>query len=162
MMAMISPALEAFTESLSTLKFANRAKQIKNSAKINEDLDQKSLLGKYERELKRAQGQELDERTKNLVDKRALLQVDEQRRKAEADKLRAITELEQRSQEFLKGKKEKMDLEERINAMQSQLLRRQRRRRAKTRGDHGVSRHASGGARTHTHRVRKQAARARG
>ena len=33
MMAMISPALEAFTESLSTLKFANRAKHIKNSAR---------------------------------------------------------------------------------------------------------------------------------
>ena len=52
-MAMISPALEAFTESLSTLKFANRAKHIKNSARVNEDLDQKSLLRKYERELKR-------------------------------------------------------------------------------------------------------------
>ena len=121
MMAMISPALEAFTESLSTLKFANRAKHIKNTAKVNEDLDQKSLLRKYERELKRLR-QELEERTKNLVDKRALLQLDEQRRKAEADKLRAITELEQRSQEFLKEKKEKKDLEERINAMQSQML----------------------------------------
>ena len=32
-MAMISPALEAFTESLSTLKFANRAKHIKNTAR---------------------------------------------------------------------------------------------------------------------------------
>lgn len=44
MMAMISPALEAFMESLSTLKFANRAKNIKNEARVNEDLDQKSLL----------------------------------------------------------------------------------------------------------------------
>jgi hypothetical protein len=48
MMAMISPAFEAFAESLSTLKFANRAKNIKNQAHINEDLDEKvreSLLG---------------------------------------------------------------------------------------------------------------------
>lgn len=44
MMAMISPALEAMMESLSTLKFANRAKNIKNEAKVNEDLDHKSLL----------------------------------------------------------------------------------------------------------------------
>jgi hypothetical protein len=121
MMAMISPALEAFTESLSTLKFANRAKHIKNSARVNEDLDQKSLLRKYERELKRLR-LELDERTKNLVDKRALLQLDERRRKAEADKLRAITELEHRSQEFLKEKREKSELEAKIDAMQSQLL----------------------------------------
>lgn len=52
MMAMVSPALEAFLESLSTLKFANRAKRIKNLARINEDLDQKALLRRYERELK--------------------------------------------------------------------------------------------------------------
>jgi len=44
MMAMISPALEAFNENLSTLKFANRAKNIKNDPRINEDLDQKVFL----------------------------------------------------------------------------------------------------------------------
>ena len=41
---MISPAFEALVESVSTLKFANRAKNIKNEAKVNEDLDQKSLV----------------------------------------------------------------------------------------------------------------------
>jgi kinesin family protein 3/17 len=46
MMAMISPALEAMLESLSTLKFANRAKNIKNEPRINEDVDQKSLVRK--------------------------------------------------------------------------------------------------------------------
>eukprot|EP00644_Phytophthora_capsici_P006277 jgi/Phyca11/8964/fgenesh1_pm.PHYCAscaffold_32_\ len=51
MMAMVSPALEAMTESLSTLKFANRAKHIKNEARVNEDLDQKSLLRKYEQKI---------------------------------------------------------------------------------------------------------------
>ena len=39
MMAMISPTHEAFAESVSTLKFATRAKKIKNEAKINEDVD---------------------------------------------------------------------------------------------------------------------------
>ena len=52
MMAMVSPALEAILESVSTLKFANHAKNIKNEARINEDMDQRSLLRKYERELK--------------------------------------------------------------------------------------------------------------
>lgn len=41
MMAMISPALESFGESLSTLKFAHRAKHITNQARINEDVDEK-------------------------------------------------------------------------------------------------------------------------
>ena len=119
--AMVAPALEAYAESLSTLKFANRAKEIKNKAKLNEDLDQKSLLRKYERELRQLRS-ELDERTRDLVDKRRLLEADEQRRKAEADKLRAITELEMRSKEFLVEKQEKRDLEKRIAELQSQLL----------------------------------------
>jgi kinesin family protein 3/17 len=38
-MAMISPSIEAFNESISTLKFANRAKNIKNTPIVNQDLD---------------------------------------------------------------------------------------------------------------------------
>lgn len=39
MMAMISPAFDGYSESISTLKFATWAKKIKNTAKINEDVD---------------------------------------------------------------------------------------------------------------------------
>jgi len=39
MMAMITPSFISFNESLSTLKFATRAKKIKNDATINQDLD---------------------------------------------------------------------------------------------------------------------------
>jgi hypothetical protein len=121
MMAMISPALEAFVESLSTLKFANRAKSIKNEARVNEDLDQKSLLRRYERELKRLR-LELEERSRNVVDKRRLLELDEQRRRAELDKMAAIRALEARSREFLREKEEKRRLEGRISALESQML----------------------------------------
>ncbi len=41
MMAMVSPSFDAFSETLSTLKFANRAKNIQNEARVNEDLDEK-------------------------------------------------------------------------------------------------------------------------
>lgn len=51
MLTMISPAPEAFQESLSSLKFAERAKKIRNKPLINEDLDQKALIRKYEHEL---------------------------------------------------------------------------------------------------------------
>ncbi|GMH54526.1 hypothetical protein TL16_g01691 [Triparma laevis f. inornata] len=122
MMAMISPALEAMVESVSTLKFANRAKNIKNEPKVNEDLDQKSLLRKYERELKRLRA-ELEEKNKNVVDKRHLLEVDEQRRRAEADKMAAIRALEARSLEFMKEKEEKKKLEERIAMLTDQMIR---------------------------------------
>ncbi|KAF1794056.1 P-loop containing nucleoside triphosphate hydrolase [Phytophthora cactorum] len=121
MMAMVSPALEAMTESLSTLKFANRAKHIKNEARVNEDLDQKSLLRKYERELKRLRA-ELEERSRNVVDKRRLLELDEQRRRAEEDKMAAIRALEERSREFMLEKEEKKRLEQRISALTSQMM----------------------------------------
>jgi len=121
MMCMISPALEAFPESLSTLKFANRAKNIRNIATVNEDMDQRTLLKKYERELRRLR-QELAQRSKDLVDKRRLLELEEQKKRAEADKLAAITALEQRSREFMVEKEHKRHLEQRINSMQSQLL----------------------------------------
>ena len=63
MMAMISPSSDAYGESLSTLKFATRAKKIRNEAKINEDCDQQGLLRKYEIELKKLKF-ELNEKNK--------------------------------------------------------------------------------------------------
>ena len=53
---------------------------------------------------------------------RARGQVEEQKRRAEADKLAAITALEQRSREFMAEKEAKRRLEARISGMQSQLL----------------------------------------
>ena len=57
MIATISPAPESYTESLSTLKYANRAKNIKNDAVVNEDVGQKGLIKRYERELERLREQ---------------------------------------------------------------------------------------------------------
>lgn len=48
--------------------------------------------------------------------------MEEQKRRAERDKLAAISALEERSREFMQEKKEKETLERRINGMQSQLL----------------------------------------
>jgi kinesin family protein 3/17 len=125
MMAMISPAFESMLETISTLKFANRAKNIRNEARVNEDLDQKSLLRKYERELKQLRA-ELEERSKNVVDKRRLLEVDDLRRRAEADKMAAIRALEARSLEFMHEKEEKKKLEARIASLMGQMIRGER------------------------------------
>jgi len=121
MMAMVSPAVEAFQESLSTLKFANRAKNIKNEAYVNEDLDEKALLRRYERELKKLRG-ELEARSRNVVDKRKMIELEEKRRRAEEDKLKALNHMEQLSHDLLLEKKQKMMLEDKIKEMSSQLL----------------------------------------
>ena len=65
MMAMISPSGEGFGESISTLKFATRAKKIKNEARINEDVDQRALLRKYEVELRKLK-MELNEKNRHI------------------------------------------------------------------------------------------------
>jgi len=90
MIAMISPAIDSYSESLSTLKFANRAKHIKNEAKINEDLDQKAELRKYERELKVLR-HALSEANRSMAESRRALDSQEQKRALEREK---ITELE--------------------------------------------------------------------
>lgn len=66
---------------------------------------------RYERELKTLRA-ELEARSRNVVDKRRLLELDEQRKRAEEDKMTAIKALEVRSQEFMREKEEKKKLEQ--------------------------------------------------
>lgn len=120
-MAMISPAVEAFSESLSTLKFAHRAKCIKNAPRVNEDVDHRTLLRKYEKELRKLRA-ELQSRGKDLVDKRLVLQLEEARRREQADKIAAISALERQSAEIARQKAAMAALQHRIESMQSQLL----------------------------------------
>ena len=114
MMAMISPALEAYVESLSTPKFANRAKNIKNEAHLNEDLDQKALLRKYEKEIKKLRS-ELEQKTKTVGDKRRLLQLQHQKEQAEKDKESVLIQLQLQSEEFMRAKEDKERLEQRLS-----------------------------------------------
>jgi kinesin family protein 3/17 len=95
MMAMVSPALEAFGESLSTLRFAHRAKSIHNNAHVNEDVDASTMLRRYETELRRLRA-ELRTLKKDVVDKRQLDVVEEKVRRAEEDKAMALNALEER------------------------------------------------------------------
>ncbi|CAE7352846.1 KIF3B [Symbiodinium natans] len=65
MMAMVSPAAEAFAESLSTLKFAQRAKGVITTPQVNEDLDPWTLTRRYEAEIRRLRS-ELAERSQEV------------------------------------------------------------------------------------------------
>ena len=121
MMAMISPALEHYSETVSTLKFANRAKNIKNKAVVNQDLNEKALLRKYEKELKRLKA-ELAEKSKNVIDKSQLIELQEQKNRAERDKMTAIQYLEKISQDLEREKLEKQQLMKQIEEMNSKLL----------------------------------------
>lgn len=65
---------------------------------------------------------ELEERNKHLIDKSRLMQLEEDKRRAEQDKHAAIAALEIRSREFFQEREEKKKLEEKINNINSQLL----------------------------------------
>ena len=52
LIATISADSRRCAETLSTLGFASRTKQIRNIAAVNEDLDETGLLRKYEREIR--------------------------------------------------------------------------------------------------------------
>ncbi|CAD8043079.1 unnamed protein product [Paramecium primaurelia] len=119
-MAMISPAIDAFGESLSTLKFANRAKTIKNTPIVNQDGDQGALLRKYQLEIQKLK-QELEERSKqpleNLVN-----ELEKEKQKALEDKQEAQSAYEQRSNDLFKETELRKQLEEKISALNSQML----------------------------------------
>eukprot|EP00345_Euplotes_harpa_P000188 CAMPEP_0168321164 /NCGR_PEP_ID=MMETSP0213-20121227/2108_1 /TAXON_ID=151035 /ORGANISM="Euplotes harpa, Strain FSP1.4" /LENGTH=612 /DNA_ID=CAMNT_0008322763 /DNA_START=496 /DNA_END=2336 /DNA_ORIENTATION=- len=115
MMAMISPTCDSYAESISTLKFATRAKKIKNEAKINEDVDHRALLRKYEIEQNKLKKQ-LAEKKNEMLYKEELLRLKQDNKRAEEDKEAAITALESKYKEYLNEK------EEQIKMLTSQLL----------------------------------------
>lgn len=55
MIAAIGPAATSGAESISTLKFASRAKKVKNYAVVNQDMTDKAMLSQYEKEIARLQ-----------------------------------------------------------------------------------------------------------
>jgi hypothetical protein len=126
LIACISPALDAYSESLSTLKFANRAKNIKNDAMINEDLDQATLLRKYERELRRLRQalQERDSAAGGIAAGDPHVVISELRqgkRRAEEDRVAALEALEETSRAHREEQHTRARLEERINQLQQAL-----------------------------------------
>ena len=85
----------------------------------------RALLRKYQVELKKLK-QELEAKNQLMTsggfNNSDLLELEEQRKQAEAEKHEAITALEVRSREFIQAQEQKRFLEEKIKAMNSQML----------------------------------------
>ena len=121
MIAMISPAHDAFNESLSTLYFAQRAKKIQNRPIVNEDLNNRALIRQYETELKNLRN-ELERKNKMLQSNELVMQLQEEKKQALEDKNEAIKELEKASRQYLLEREEKLNLEKKIQMMNSQMI----------------------------------------
>ena len=121
MIAMISPSQDSFSESLSTLYFAQRAKKIKNRPIINEDVNNRALIRKYENELKNLKN-ELELKNKLLKNNGLVMQLQEEKEQALQDKNEAIRELEKASKQYLIEREEKLKLEKKIQMMSEQMI----------------------------------------
>ena len=121
MIAMISPSQDSFSESLSTLYFAQRAKKIKNRPIINEDVNNRALIRKYENELKNLKN-ELELKNKMLKNNGLVMQLQEEKEQALQDKNEAIRELEKASRQYLIEREEKLKLEKKIQMMSEQMI----------------------------------------
>lgn len=112
--ATISPSLDNLGESLSTLKFANRAKNIRNEAVVNEDIDPRTILYRYEQELQRlrnelAMNKSIDHNQD--VSQQLLKEADDRVRRVEQEKQVLI----------LTSSREKQQLEGRIAMLTRQV-----------------------------------------
>ena len=86
-------------------------------------MDQRTLLRKYQIELKKLKS-ELEAKTKSIggMNAKDVSKLEAEKQQAEADKNAAINALEIRSHEFLQAQEEKRMLEDKIKAMNSQIL----------------------------------------
>ena len=121
MIAMISPYDGSYNESISTLNFAKRAKTIRIKASINEEVNQKSLISQYEKELNRLR-HELDEKNEIIKSNAFLKKIEMEKIQAEKDKNEALQALEKASLRFLQEREEKRKLEKKIEIMNFQLI----------------------------------------
>ena len=121
MIATISPSEDAFSESLSTLYFAQRAKKIKNRPIINEDVNNRALIRKYENELKNLRS-ELELKNQMLKNNGLVMQLQEEKEQALMDKNNALQELEIASRKYILEREEKLKLEKKIQMMSEQMI----------------------------------------
>ncbi len=84
-------------------------------------MDHRALIRQYEVELRKLRS-ELDEKTRLIHSNEVVIQLEEEKKRAEEDKQAAIHALEQASKQYLQEREEKKRLEIKISMMNSQLI----------------------------------------
>jgi hypothetical protein len=84
-------------------------------------VDHRALIRQYEVELKKLRA-ELDEKNRQIKSNELIIQLEEEKKRAEEDKQAAISALEQASKQYLQEREEKKRLEMKISMMNSQVI----------------------------------------
>ncbi|KAI5749788.1 hypothetical protein M8J76_010202 [Diaphorina citri] len=140
MIANIGPASYNYEESLTTLRYANRAKNIKNQPRVNED-PKEALLREYQEEIQRLKNllnqrtvqpssklndenqtreEYLNEEEDKLNNKRKRIM--NENHLSDAEKQKLLQEVESKQKAIEAEKKYTEELAKRINSMESKLL----------------------------------------
>ena len=143
--ANLSPAPECFNESLSTLKFTQRAKRIKNRAHVNEDFDKRTLLRRYEKELARLRSALENQRQQVVSSQLEVLQ--NERLRARQNHEAAQRQLEGQLSALSEERQHKLSLKSQIRELEEQLIG----------GGGGTSSSSGGGAHAALRRQKEQA-----
>lgn len=118
--ANLSPAPESFSESLSTLQFTQRAKNIKNRVRINEDVDKRTLLRRYEKELHRLRSALESQRRQVVGSQIELLRND--RLRAQRNHQAAQRQLEAQYEALAAERQQKNALTRQIKMLEQRLI----------------------------------------
>uniref|UniRef100_A0A9J8DE19 Kinesin-like protein n=1 Tax=Cyprinus carpio carpio TaxID=630221 RepID=A0A9J8DE19_CYPCA len=130
MCANIGPADYNYDETISTLRYANRAKNIKNKARINED-PKDALLRQFQKEIEDLKRKLEEGRKKVSPDKMVEMQakIEEERKALEAkldmeeeERNKARAELEKREKDLLKAQQEHHLLLEKLSALEKRVI----------------------------------------
>eukprot|EP00050_Salpingoeca_kvevrii_P005168 m.272751 g.272751 ORF g.272751 m.272751 type:complete len:1251 (+) comp11088_c0_seq1:32-3784(+) len=119
MITTISPASVSYFESVSSLKFANRAKSVKNVAVVNEDKNESAMLSHYQSEIARLRDML---KNKNQVDPDELERLQSINQQARLEKSVIVTELARQQREVQQAQEEKLQLERRIAELEKSCL----------------------------------------
>lgn len=137
MITAAGPSAKSYIETLNSLKFASRAKLVKNYAVVNEDMTDQALLSAYQKEITRlklelAKSKESyvpqplanipEPETVVVVDTEAIDQLKKLHSTLSETNNATKAELEQKIKQVNSVQEEKMKLEKRMKAMQTQLL----------------------------------------
>ena len=118
----VSPSIQSFGETLSSLKFGSIAKNVKNFVQINKKVKKKppsNLIYKDEIDSLKI---ELSNLNKNLVNRSVLIKLEKEKNKALEDRELAIEELEKQYFEFLKEQKEKKELMRKLDILGKYII----------------------------------------
>eukprot|EP00118_Oscarella_pearsei_P004764 m.20793 g.20793 ORF g.20793 m.20793 type:complete len:1170 (+) comp28085_c0_seq1:96-3605(+) len=121
LIATISPMSISYLESLNSLKFAKRAKAIKNKAIVNQDEKHQALLSVYEKEIRRLKS-ELAATKEGFIDRDELDRLEEEKRRAEKEKDKVLSELYAQQREVNKALAEKEEYVRQIRELEAKVL----------------------------------------